>query len=169
MKDLHSIIEGILDTDFDIHDEDINKLEEFLKKWKYGNKTKMTMPFDEFCKHLSYAGAEIPGASVNDVTKSIKAGNSFICVSKGKLHKQTNWCLYWPKSKTQYNYFNTVNRAASWQRPSWARFQIILNGNAQVLPGKEILRHGIYQTIADTLNCHRHNTKNSSRYSHKSL
>lgn len=136
MKTLQQYTESLLDTDFDIHDEDINELEEFLKKWKYGNKTKMTMPFDEFCKHLSYAGTEVPGASVNDVTKSIKAGNGFICVSKDKTHKRTNWCLYWPKSKTQYNNFNTVNQVANWRQPSFGTIPNNIEWNCSGLAGQ---------------------------------
>ena len=119
MKSLQYALESILNTDYDIHDEDVNELEEFLKKWKYGNKTKMGMPFDEFCKHLSYAGTEARGASIRHVTSAIKSGNGFICVSKCSLHKRTNWCLYWPKSKTQYNKFDVVNQVASWDRPSF--------------------------------------------------
>ena len=119
MRNLSNALESLLDADFDIHDEDINQLEEFLKKWKYGNKTKMAMPFDEFCTILGYSGTEILHASINDIIKAIKSGNGFICVSKDKLHKRTNWCLYWPKSKTQYNKFDVVNQVASWSRPSF--------------------------------------------------
>lgn len=122
MKTLQQYTESLLDTDFDIHDEDINELEEFLKKWKYGNKTKMTMPFGEFCKHLSYAGTEVPGASIKDVAKAIRKGNGFICVSNDKMHSKTNWCLYWSKTKTSYYEFDTVNGAAKWENPNFGSF-----------------------------------------------
>lgn len=121
MKSLQQTLESILDADFDIHDEDINQLEEFLKTWKYGNKTKVVMPFGEFCKELGYVGTEVPGASVQDVTKALKAGNGFICVSDStdsNNRRRTNWALYWAKSRTQYYMFDTVNQIAQWVRPS---------------------------------------------------
>lgn len=112
-----SLAESILDANYDVRDEDINQLEEFLEKWRYGNRTKMIMPFDEFCSILKYAGEEVRSASINDVKQAIGKGVGFICVSRDEMHKRTNWFLYWPISKTKYNKFDTVNQVANWNPP----------------------------------------------------
>lgn len=50
MKTLQHILESLLDMDFDVTDQDINTLEEFLKKYKRGRKIMKSAPYDEFVR-----------------------------------------------------------------------------------------------------------------------
>lgn len=117
MKTLQHILESLLDMDFDVTDQDINTLEEFLKKYKRGRKIMKSAPYDEFVR----ACAGCPKITqLPEAEAALRAGKSTLTIAE-RPQGGIIFCLLTSDKKYAYAY-NSLDLAMSWERPrrlSW--------------------------------------------------
>ena len=103
MKTLQRALESILDTDFDITDQDIDLLGEFLRKYKDGHAIKPDAPTLDLCKCLRYAGEQLDQPTIRDVEKIIHAGDAFVLLRLAGSHRDI--MMHWPRERGKYNMY----------------------------------------------------------------
>lgn len=112
MKSLQHTLESLLDMDFDVTDQDINTLEEFLRTYKRGIKIKKSAPFDEFVR--ACAGCpEITQPS--EAEAALRTGKNVLTIAE-RPQGGLIFCLLTSDGKYVYSY-DSLDLGMSWERP----------------------------------------------------
>ena len=128
MKSLQHILEGILDKNLDIKDEDLDTLDKFLKEFSWRGCIKSSADPARFHNVLKYSGKEIPEASIYDAKESLRAGNAFLIVSNyRRLHEVAFLFLMWPKDGDEFYYVDTSDKVISWAKPKVGDVDWLIN------------------------------------------
>ena len=152
MKTLQRTLESILDADFDITDQDIDLLDEFLSKYKDGHTIKPDAPTLDLCKCLKYAGEQLERPTIRDVEKIIRAGDAFVLLKRAGSHQEIR--MYWPREHDKYNmYYNGYGYQLIWRKMRTLRS---ISGMPGTLPKNQQafyfrLPPNEYQKIIDVL------------------
>ena len=108
MKTLQHTLESILDADFDITDQDIDLLGEFLREYKWGHAIKPAGPTSDLCKCLKYAGEQLERPTIRDVENIIRAGDAFVLILI-RAAGQRSMHMYWSRERGKYNMYYCGN------------------------------------------------------------
>ena len=122
MRTLQRTLESLLDADFDITDQDIDLLGEFLREYKYRHTIKSAAPTPELCKCLKYAGRQLEQPTIRDVENIIRTGDAFVSIL---IHAggQRTIKMYWPRERNKYNmYYNGLGCQWVWRKMNELRY-----------------------------------------------